>query len=109
MAKGYKGSKKQKQAGMMGQLQALQQQLQVAQEQLALETVTGSAGGGVVKVTVTGDQQCTAVEIDPELLEDVDAEMLQDLILAAFNTALEQSRQMAADRLGPLASGGLPF
>lgn len=108
MAKGYRGSKKPKQAGMMGQLQKLQEQLQIAQEQLAEETVTASAGGGVVKVTVTGDQRCTAVEIDPELLEDVDAEMLQDLILAAVNSALDQSRDLAAERLGPLA-GGLPF
>jgi DNA-binding YbaB/EbfC family protein len=109
MAKGFKGPKKQQQAGMMGQLQALQQQLQIAQEQLAEETVTASAGGGVVKITVTGDQRCTAVEIDPALLEDADAEMLQDLFLAAFNSALDQSRQLAVDRLGPLASGGLPF
>ena len=108
MAKGFKGGKKNKQAGMMGQLQALQEQLQVTQAQLAEETVTASAGGGVVKVTVTGDQVCTAVEINPELLEDADAEMLQDLMLAAFNSALDQSRQLAAERLGPLA-GGLPF
>jgi DNA-binding protein YbaB len=59
-------------------------------------------------VTVTGDQRCKAVEIDPELLKDADVEMLQDLILAAFNNALEASRNLAADRLGPLA-GGLPF
>jgi len=108
MAKGYKGQKKQGAGGMMGQLQKLQEQLQIAQEQLAQETVTASAGGGVVKVTVTGDQRCTAVEIDPQLLEDVDAEMLQDLVLAAVNSALDQSRQLAAERLGPLA-GGLPF
>lgn len=108
MAKGYKGSKKQGAGGMMGQLQKLQEQLQITQEQLAEETVTASSGGGVVKVTVTGDQRCTAVEIDPQLLEDVDAEMLQDLVLAAVNSALDQSRQLAAERLGPLA-GGLPF
>ena len=94
---------------MMGQLQRLQEQLQLAQEQLAEETVTATAGGGVVSVTVTGDQKCTAVVIEPELLEDADVEMLQDLILTAINGALEQSRELAADRLGPLASGGLPF
>jgi len=48
------------------------------------------------------------VVIDPAILEDVDAEMLQDMILTAFNSALDKSREMAADRLGPLA-GGLPF
>ena len=93
----------------MGQLQQLQEQLQVAQEQLAEETVTATAGGGVVAVTVTGDQRCTEIVIEPELLQDADAEMLQDLLLTAFNSALDQSREMAADRLGPLAQGGLPF
>jgi len=109
MAKRSKGSKVGGQMGMMGQLQQLQEQLQVAQAQLAEETVTATAGGGVVKVTVTGDQKCTAVEIEPELLEDADVEMMQDLILAAVNNALDQSRELAADRLGPLAAGGLPF
>jgi DNA-binding YbaB/EbfC family protein len=94
--------------GMMQQLQQLQEQLLAAQEQLAEETISGSAGGGAVKITVTGDQRCVDVEIAPDLLEDVDAEMLQDMILAAFNTALDESRNLAADRLGPLA-GGLPF
>ncbi len=94
--------------GMMQQLEQLQQQLAEAQEKLAEETVTASAGGGAVKVTVTGDQKCTAVEIAPELLEDADAEMLQDLVLAAMNMALDQSRELAAERMGPLASG-LPF
>ncbi|MBT3338606.1 MAG: YbaB/EbfC family nucleoid-associated protein [Anaerolineae bacterium] len=94
--------------GMMQQLQQLQQQLADAQAQLAEETVTASAGGGAVKVTVTGDQKCTAVEIAPELLEDVDAEMLQDLVLSAMNMALDQSRELAAERMGPLANG-LPF
>ena len=104
MAKGYKAPKMNNPMGMMGQLQKLQEQLQEAQARLAEETVTASAGG-VVKVTVTGDQRCRAVEIDPELLKEADVEMLQDLILTAFNAALEKSREMAAERLGPLASG----
>lgn len=109
MAKGFKGQKGPGgPMGMMGQLQKLQEQLEAAQAQLAEETVTGTSGGGAVKVTVTGDQRCRAIEIDPELLEDADVEMLQDMLLTAFNNALEASRNMAAERLGPLA-GGLPF
>lgn len=108
MAKGFKAPKMNNPMGMMGQLQKLQEQIQQAQAQLANETVTESSGGGAVKITVTGDQRCTKVEIDPELLKDADAEMLQDLILTAFNKALDASRAMAADRLGPMASG-LPF
>ena len=92
----------------MGQLQKLQEQLAAAQASLAEETVTASSGGGAVKVTVTGDQRCRGVEIDPELLKDADVEMLQDLILTALNSALDKSRDLASERLGPLASG-LPF
>jgi hypothetical protein len=109
MAKGYNAPKMPGGAGgMMGQLQKLQEQLAAAQAKLADETVTASAGGGAVKVTVTGDQRCRGVEIDPELLQDADVEMLQDLILTAFNSALDKSRELAAERMGPLASG-LPF
>jgi hypothetical protein len=108
MAKGFKGPKMQNPMGMMGQLQKLQEQLAAAQAQLADETVTGTAGGGAVRIVVTGDQRCKSVEIDPELLKDADVEMLQDLLLVAFNNGLEASRNLAADRLGPLA-GGLPF
>jgi nucleoid-associated protein EbfC len=108
MAKGFKGQKSSGSMGMMGQLQKLQEQLQEAQAKLAEETVVGTAGGGAIKVTVTGDQRCTAVEIDPELVKDADAEMLQDMVLAAFNNALDASRSLAAERLGPLA-GGMPF
>lgn len=113
MAKGYKqkapgmGSGA---GGMMGQLQKLQEQLAQAQAQLAEETVTHTAGGGAIKITVTGDQHVTAVELEPEMLKDLagDAEMFQDMLLAAINGALDASRKLAEERLGPLA-GGLPF
>ena len=96
------------QGGMMQQLQRLQQQMAEAQEKLAQETVSATAGGGAVKVTMTGDQQCKSVEIDPGLLKDTDAEMLQDLVLTAVNLALEKSRELQQQVMGPLA-GGLPF
>ena len=93
---------------MMQQIQRLQEQLAAAQARLADEVVVGTAGGGAVEVVMTGDQKCQSVEIDPELLKDIDVEMLQDLVLAAVNGALEASRALASERLGPLA-GGLPF
>jgi nucleoid-associated protein EbfC len=96
------------QMGMMQQIQKLQEQLAQTQEQLAQETVEYSAGGGAIKVVMTGDQRCQSVTIDPELLKDADVEMLQDLVLTAVNGALEASRALASERLGPLA-GGLPF
>ena len=96
------------QAGMMQQLQRMQQQMAEAQERLAQEIVTATAGGGAIKITMTGDQKCQSVEIDPALLKDADAEMLQDLVLTAINLALDKSRELQEQRLGPLA-GGLPF
>jgi DNA-binding YbaB/EbfC family protein len=110
MAKGFKGPKMQNPMNMMGSLQKLQEQIQQMQEKLAEETVTATAGGGVVKVTMTGDQHCRLVELDPQILQDADVEMLQDLVLTAVNNALDASRQLAADRMGPLTGGlGLPF
>jgi hypothetical protein len=79
-----------------------------AQEKLAQETVIATAGGGAVKVTMTGDQKCQSVMIDPALIKDADAEMLQDLVLTAVNLALDQSRELQQQVMGPLA-GGLPF
>jgi DNA-binding YbaB/EbfC family protein len=93
---------------MMAQLQKMQKQLEEAQARLAEETVSATAGGGAIKVVMTGDQKCRSVEIDPDLLKDADAEMLQDLVLSAVNMALDQSRELQQKLLGPLA-GGLPF
>ena len=93
---------------MMQQIQRLQEQLAQAQAQLAEETVMATAGGGAIKVTMTGDQKCKSVEISADLLKEADAEMLQDLVLSAVNMALEKSRQLASEKLGPLG-GGLPF
>jgi DNA-binding YbaB/EbfC family protein len=110
MAKGFNKGPQMGGGGMMAQLQKMQQQLAEAQAKLAEETVTATAGGGAIKVVMTGDQRCQSVEINPDLLKDkdADAEMLQDLVLSAVNMALDQSRELAAQRLGPLA-GGLPF
>jgi nucleoid-associated protein EbfC len=96
------------QTGMMQQIQRLQQQMAEAQERLAVETVSVTAGGGAIKVTMTGDQKCQSVEIAPELLKDADAEMLQDMVLTAVNLALDKSRELQQQVMGPLA-GGLPF
>jgi nucleoid-associated protein EbfC len=93
------------QSGMMNQLKKLQEQMEVAQAKLADETVTATVGGGAIKVVMTGDQHCKSVTIDPDLLKDADADMLQDMVLSCVNLALDQSRTLANDRLGPLAGG----
>ena len=109
MAKGFnKGPAMGGQGGMMQQLQRMQKQMEEAQAKLAEELVTATAGGGAIKVTMTGDQKCKSVEINPEFLKDMDAEILQDLVLSAVNMALDQSRELQEKLMGPLA-GGLPF
>jgi len=66
-------------------------------------------GGGVISVSMTGDQVCQSIKISPELLEDVDLEMLQDLITSGVNAAIEKSRALAEERMSPFTSmlGGL--
>jgi len=113
MAKGFKGSFGGGSSGgnLMKQVKQMQEQMQAAQAQLAVETVNASVGGGAVKVTMTGAQVCKSIEISSELLKDADIEMLQDLVLSGVNTALDQSRDLAARKMGPLTGGlsGLGF
>ncbi len=108
MAKGFNRMPGSNQGGMMQNIQRLQQQLADAQAKLAEETVTATAGGGAVTVVMSGDQKCKSVTISADLLKEADAEMLQDLVLSAVNLALDQSRELASQRLGPLA-GNLPL
>ncbi len=94
---------------MMKQLQELQAEMARTQEALGSETVEVTAGGGAVKVVMTGHQKVQAITIEPELLNPDDVEMLQDLIVAAINEAVDRSQEMAADRMGKLTGGlGLP-
>jgi DNA-binding YbaB/EbfC family protein len=105
MAKGYNRPSGGGGAGMMNQLRKLQEQMEQAQARLADASVTGTSGGGAVKVTMTGDQHCTQVEVDPDFLKDADAEMLQDMLLTAVNQALDASRKLQEETMGPLAGG----
>ncbi len=107
MAKGFNRQQPMRAGGggMMNQLRAMQEQMEAVQAQLAEETVTVTAGGGAIKVTMTGAQVCREVVIDPELLKDADAEMLQDLVVSAVNMALEKSRELQSERMGPIAGG----
>jgi DNA-binding YbaB/EbfC family protein len=107
MAKGFNKMPAMGGNPMLGQLQKIQRQMEEAQSKLALESVSATAGGAI-KVTMSGDQKCQAVEIDPEFLKDADAEMLQDMVLTAVNMALDKSRELQQQMMGPLA-GGLPF
>ncbi|MDH7487288.1 MAG: YbaB/EbfC family nucleoid-associated protein [Anaerolineae bacterium] len=91
------------------QVQKLQEEMRRAQEALEEETVEVSVGGGAVTVVMTGQQKLRSVAISPDVIDPDDVEMLQDLILAAVNEALERSQGLAADRLSALTGGlGIP-
>lgn len=90
---------------VLRQAQELQKKLAQAQEELGKATVEASAGGGAVTVVMTGQQKVQAVKIAPEAVNLQDVEMLQDLVMAAVNEALEKSRALAAERLGSLTGG----
>jgi DNA-binding YbaB/EbfC family protein len=94
---------------MMQQLQQAQNAMAVEQEKLKTEIVEASAGGGMVQVKITGDQQITEITIDPAAVDPEDVEILQDMILAATNDAIRSSQALAEKRLGGIAGGlGLP-
>jgi nucleoid-associated protein EbfC len=97
-------------SALLAQAQQMQQQLMAAQEALANSEVVGQAGGGLVKVTMRGSGEISALTIDPKVVDPEDIETLQDLIVGALGDASEQVTRMAQQRLGPLAGGmqGLP-
>jgi nucleoid-associated protein EbfC len=92
---------------MIRQMQQMQDRMARVQSELDTETVEASAGGGAVRVVMTGTQKVVSVAIDPAAAGD--SEMLQDLVVAAVNEALEVSKQLAAAKMQAIASGlGLP-
>lgn len=92
---------------MLRQVQQMQGRIERLQKELETETVEASAGGGAVTAVVSGTQRIVSVRIDPAAAEDV--EMLQDLVVAAVNEAIERSKPMAAEKMAALTAGmGLP-
>ena len=87
------------------QAQQMQVRLKKVQEELESEQVEASSGGGAVKVVCSGKQQVLSVAIDPAAVDPADVEMLQDLVLAAVNEALEKSQEVATQRLGVITGG----
>ena len=90
---------------MMQQAQKLQAKLAKAQEELSSIIVEASSGGGAVKVTMDGQQKIQSVKISPEVINPEDAEMLEDLVLAAVSEAIAKSQEAAAQHLGGLTGG----
>ena len=96
---------------LLKQAQQMQAEMAKAQEQLKEEIVEASAGGGMVKVTMTGDMQLREIKIDPDAIDPEDAEMLQDMVAASVNEALRSAQELAANRMGGITGGlggGMP-
>jgi DNA-binding YbaB/EbfC family protein len=96
---------------LLKQAQQMQAEMAKAQEELKDEIVEASAGGGMVKVTMTGDLQLREITISPDAVDPEDVELLQDMVTAAVNEALRSAQELAANKMGGIAGGlggGLP-
>ncbi len=94
--------------GVMKQMQKMQEKMAQVQAELEQKSVTSESGGGMVKVTANGRQQVTKIRIEKEVINPDDSEMLEDLVVAAVNKALEESQKMAQDEMSRATSGLLP-
>ena len=90
---------------LLRQAQQLQQRLAKAQEALEQETVEASSGGGAVTVTVTGKQKVQSIRIDPVAVDPQDVALLEDMVLAAVNEAMDKAQELATERLGAITGG----
>jgi len=95
-------------AKMMKEAQKLEKRLSEVRKKLEEMTVEGSAGGGAVTVTMNGQRDVLKVTIDPGVVEDGDAEMLEDLLLSALRDAKQKSDELASVEMGKVAGAGLP-
>ena len=101
MARGGMGNIQQ----LMQQAQRMQQQMAQKQAELAEKTVTAQSGGGMVTATVNGAHELLELSIDPEVIDPEDKEMLEDMVVAAVNQAMQQAEEMAQQELGKLTGG----
>ena len=94
---------------LMSQMNKLQDEMAVTQAELAEEVLTISAGGGMISVEITGQQEFRSIKIDPAAVDPEDVEMLEDLVLAAVSEAMQKSQELQEERMGDLTGGlGLP-
>ncbi len=90
---------------LMKQAQRMQRQMEESQKQMEEAEITATAGGGVVEVTITGKKEITKVKIDPEAVDPDDVETLEDLIMAAVNSAISQIEEMSAQSVAKITGG----
>ena len=93
---------------LMGKLKEMQAEMEKAKDRLNDITVVGESGGGMVKVTVNANRKVLKIDVDPELVTKEDKEMMEDLIAAAVNVALEKAEDTAREEIGRISSGMMP-
>jgi len=94
--------------GMLKQVQKMQAEMEKVQNELADKTIQEEAGGGMVKAMANGKKEIIKLEIDPEIISSGDQEMLEDLVVAAVNKALESAGKMAEEEMGKVTKGMIP-
>lgn len=95
-------------ADMFGKMMDMQRKMSEAQDALGKRTVIAEAGGGMVQVTANGQQRITAIKVEPQVIDPQDPEMLEDLIIAGVNKALDEAAAMAKDEMSKAAGSFLP-
>jgi hypothetical protein len=95
-------------AGMLKQVQKLQEEMQKTQQSLGNKTVTEEAGGGMIKATANGNKEIVSVEIDAQVINPEEKDILEDLVVAAVNKALQSANKMAEEELGKVTKGFIP-
>lgn len=107
--KGFKGAgmnqKPSKMNSVIQQAQKMQEEMEKIQQETEQETVEAAAGGGMVKVTVSGKKELVAIKIDPEAVDPEDVETLEDLIMAAVNEGIKKADDLMGERMGAVTGG----
>ncbi len=94
--------------GMLKQVQKMQAEMQRVQNELVNMTVSEEAGGGMIKATANGNKELISIEIDPQVIKSEEKEILEDLVVAAVNKALQAAAKMAEDELAKVTKGMIP-
>ena len=94
--------------GMLKQVQKMQEEMQRVQGELAGKTVSEEAGGGMIKATANGNKEIVSIEIDPQVISPDEKEILEDLVVAAVNKALESASKMAEEEMAKVTKGMIP-